>query len=58
MSENSDVMRSMRYMAWQRAKGELHSIMATQEMKYDNWEKMNEAIDKLITEVEDHELWY
>lgn len=58
MSDNSDVMRSMRYMAWERAKGELNSIMATQEMKYENWERMEEAIDEFVTKVEDHELWY
>lgn len=58
MSDNSDVMRSMRYMAWERAKGELSSIMATQEMKYENWERMEEAIDEFVTKVEDHELWY
>jgi hypothetical protein len=58
MSDNTDVMRSMRYMAWERAKGELRSIMATQEMKYDNWEKMEKTIDKFVEEVEDWELWY
>ena len=46
-------LRTMRSMAWSRAKGELDSILVTY-YNNDNYVKMKTAIDEFVAHVEDN----
>ena len=60
----SKVLYSMRTMAWERAKGELQSMLWTLYPEYlsdgrsdtGNYEPLKETIEQFIKEVEDHSL--
>jgi hypothetical protein len=55
MSEDR-VIRNMRNMAWERAKGELNAMLHTFWDGNDNFEKLKNAIDEFTKEVEDNGL--
>lgn len=46
----------MRQMAWERAKGELNSMLVTYVNDNDSYKKLSEAIKKFIKNVEDNAL--
>jgi len=54
------ILDSMRRMAWQRAKGELYSILETyfsdsqNHHSYDEFDKQSKRIEKFIKEFEDN----
>jgi hypothetical protein len=60
MSDNEKVLPSLRKMAWQRAKGELLSILETywnhsyKEMESAQFEEMDKRINGFIKDVEDN----
>jgi hypothetical protein len=53
MSESNE-LRTMRMMAWERAKGELRSMLVTYWNNYEQYILMDSAIEKFIKEVEDN----
>ncbi len=55
MATEDRILSMMRQMAWERAKGELNSMLTTY---YDTekYEGMKKAIEEFITIVEDHSL--
>jgi hypothetical protein len=55
MSESNE-LRTMRMMAWERAKGELRSMLATYWDNYDRYTLMDDAVERFIKEVEDNSL--
>lgn len=46
------ILRTMRTMAWERAKGELFSMGQTYWGDYEKFEEMDKAIRQFISEVE------
>lgn len=54
MSDSKE-LRTMRMMAWERAKGELRSMLVTY-WDGGGYKDMEEAIDKFVKEVEDNAL--
>ena len=44
-----------RWMAWERAKGELRSILVSFSGNFDKYRKCEECIESFIKEMEDHE---
>ena len=55
MEETLEI-KIMRAMAWERAKGELMSMLQTFFDNKEKFEALDEAIKKLVAEVEDNEL--
>jgi hypothetical protein len=53
MSESNE-LRTMRMMAWERVKGELRSMLVTYWDNYEQYTLMYSAIEKFIKEVEDN----
>lgn len=51
--DEQTVIRTLRAMAWQRAKGELASIMQTYWAEYEKFKSFDALVDKFIKEVED-----
>ena len=48
------ILKTMRYMAWNRAKGELQSMLDTYwSGSYEEFNAMKKAIDEFIVDVED-----
>jgi hypothetical protein len=57
MGSNSDIgIRTMRAMAWERAKGELQSILVTFWGEQDSFEQLTKEIDAFVKQVEDNGL--
>jgi len=62
MSVENKMIRNMRHMAWERAKGELHSMrrtfwggeVGTGESQFD---KFTDEVDKFIKKIEDDGLY-
>lgn len=52
MTEQNNVIKTMRYMAWERAKGELASVLQTYWNEEENYHKMRDAIKEFETLVE------
>jgi hypothetical protein len=52
--EEKRMLRTMRYMAWERAKGELRSMLETYWHDDDKYDIMKEAIDEFIDDVQGH----
>ena len=49
------ILKTMRYMAWNRAKGELQSMLDTYWTgSYEKFNAMKKAIDEFIVDVEDN----
>lgn len=60
-SNDSREVRTMRHMAWERAKGELHSMIASfwgdgTPGGCDEFKKLKKTVDNFITDVEDNGL--
>lgn len=53
---SSEIMRSMRLMAWERAMGELNSMLQTYWGSTEEFEAINNVASRFITEVEDEGL--
>jgi len=51
--DEDKVLRTLRYMAWERAKGELESMLQTY-WNEPTYEKFNEAVRDFISEVENY----
>ena len=49
----SDEIRTMRYIAWQRSKGELESVLCTYWGNMESMEKINKLTQAFIKTVED-----
>lgn len=55
-----ELLRSLQIMAWERAKGELYSILSTVQPNYDEedygkeYRELKSIFDKFILEVEDN----
>lgn len=49
-----DTIKVLRYMEWERAKGSLRAVMASNTdssgTSYDNWVKLNNMMEKFIKE--------
>ena len=56
MSESQEI-RAMRHMAWERAKGELRSMLQTFYGEDDRFCALDEEIDQFIDKVEGEELY-
>jgi len=58
MTDDSKEIRTMKFMAWERAKGELRSMTHCfwTHNTEDNYEKLNEAIETFIKSIEDNGL--
>jgi len=46
------ILKTMRYMAWERAKGELNSMLETYWHDDDKYNEMKEAINDFVDDVE------
>ena len=53
---DSKEIRTLRAMAWRRAKGELYAMLDTFWVD-DNFTKLSLLVDNFIEEVEDNEYW-
>ena len=51
-SGNDKIIRNMRNMAWERAKGELRSMLHCFWDEYEQYERLSEEIDRFIQIVE------
>jgi hypothetical protein len=56
MSEDNMVVKNMRNMAWERAKGELHSMLHTYWDEGNKFVAMSNEITRFVRYVEDHGL--
>lgn len=56
MMEESNEIRNLRAMAWERAKGELKSMVHTFWQNEYQFKKFNAVLEKFIEEVEDNAL--
>ncbi len=54
--ENEMILRSIRQMAWQRAKGELQAILVTYWGGADQYAKMDRAVREFCEHVDGHGL--
>ena len=54
MSDDSRVLNTLRYMAFDRAKGELNSMLQTFWSEDEGYKKMKAIIDKFINELKDN----
>ena len=55
--ENETILKTMRYMAWERAKGELNSMLETYWLpgaELDKYNILKKAIDDFVKDVEDN----
>ena len=50
--EERRILNTMRYMAWERAKGELNSMLETYWGNDDKYSAMKKAIDEFVDDVE------
>jgi adenosylmethionine-8-amino-7-oxononanoate aminotransferase len=51
---NTQDRQIMRLMAWERAKGELISMLQTYVAEQEQYDKLNKAINEFIKDVEDN----
>ena len=57
MESDSKEIQIMRVMAWERAKGELNSILAAYWIDRESYEKMRDKVNEFVKDVEDNELY-
>lgn len=55
-SNSRNILASMRTMAWERAKGELRSMLETYYGDMDRFQAMEKALEDFIKDVEDNAL--